>query len=129
MPAALVTQFIGAIERNELDHALTLLAPDCEYDNVPIGKVVGPDAVRATLAPFLERYQEVQWLVHHQTSSGDLGHGVVLNERTDRFRTGDTWVELPVAGVFVVRDGRIALWRDYFDRDTLFQMLAGPAQG
>ena len=128
MPAALVTQFIGAIERNDLDHALSLLAADCEYDNVPIGKVFGPDAVRATLAPFLERYQEVQWLVHHQTSSGDLGHGVVLNERTDRFRTGDTWAELPVAGVFVVRDGHIALWRDYFDRDTLFQLLSEPVE-
>ena len=71
-------------------------------------------------------FQEVQWVVHHQTSSGDLTHGVVLNERSDRFRTGDTWVELPVAGVFVVRDGRIALWRDYFDRDTLMQLLAQP---
>ena len=46
-----------------------------------------------------------------------------MNERLDRFRTGDTWVELPVAGVFVVRHGKIALWRDYFDRDTLLQML------
>ncbi len=126
MPAALVSQFIDAIERNDLDHALTFLADDCEYDNVPIGKVVGPEAVRSMLVPFLDRYQEVQWVVHHQTSSGDLTHGVVLNERSDRFRTGDTWVELPVAGVFVVRDGRIALWRDYFDRDTLMQLLAQP---
>jgi limonene-1,2-epoxide hydrolase len=126
MPAALVSQFIDAIERNDLDHALTFLAEDCEYDNVPIGKVVGPEAVRSMLVPFLDRYQEVQWVVHHQTSSGDLTHGVVLNERSDRFRTGDTWVELPVAGVFVVRDGRIALWRDYFDRDTLMQLLAQP---
>jgi limonene-1,2-epoxide hydrolase len=126
MPAALVSQFIDAIERNDLDHALTFLAEDCEYDNVPIGKVVGPEAVRSMLVPFLDRYQEVQWVVHHQTSSGDLTHGVVLNERSDRFRTGDTWVELPVAGVFVVRDSRIALWRDYFDRDTLMQLLAQP---
>lgn len=126
MPAALVSQFIGAIERNDPDHALTLLADDCEYDNVPIGKVIGPDAVRSMLVPFLDRYQEVQWVIHHQTSSGDLTHGVVLNERSDRFRAGDTWVELPVAGVFIVRDGRIALWRDYFDRDTLLQLLAGP---
>ena len=126
MPAALVTNFITAIERGDLAHAITLLSDDCEYDNVPIGKVVGPEAVRSMLVPFLDRYQEVQWVVHHQTSSGDLTHGVVLNERSDRFRTGDTWVELPVAGVFVVRDGRIALWRDYFDRDTLMQLLAQP---
>jgi len=49
---------------------------------------------------------------------------VVLNERSDRFRSGDRWFELPVAGVFVVRDGRIQLWRDYFDRDTLMAVFA-----
>ena len=34
-------------------------------------------------------------------------------------------VELPVAGLFVVRDGRIALWRDYFDMTTFSKALAG----
>jgi limonene-1,2-epoxide hydrolase len=33
-------------------------------------------------------------------------------------------LELPVAGLFVVRHGQISLWRDYFDRDSLLQQLA-----
>ena len=123
MPAALVTKFISAIERGELSQAVAMLTDDCEYDNVPMGKVVGPEAVGNMLSPFLDRYDRVEWVVHHQVSSGNLDHGVVMNERLDRFRTGDTWVELPVAGVFVVRHGKIALSRDYFDRDTLLQML------
>ena len=129
MPAALVTNFITAIERGDLAHAITLLSDDCEYDNVPMGKVFGAVAVNDTLAPFLARYDRVEWIVHHQVSSGNLDHGVVMNERADRFRTGETWIEMPVAGLFLVRHGKIALWRDYFDRDTLFQMLAGPTQG
>jgi limonene-1,2-epoxide hydrolase len=124
MPAALVTKFISAIERGELPHALALLSDDCEYDNVPLGKVVGPVAVNDALAPFLDRYDRVEWVVHHQVSSGNLDHGVVMNERLDRFRSGEKWVELPVAGVFLVRHGKIAVWRDYFDRDTLLQLLA-----
>lgn len=125
MPAALVTSFIAAIERGDLDHALSHLTDDCEYDNVPIGKVVGREAVRGTLAPFLSLYEEVQWTIHHQVASGSLDHGVVMNERSDRFRAGEVWVELPVAGVFLVRHGQIQLWRDYFDRDTLMRLLAG----
>lgn len=123
MPGALVTDFIRSIERGELETALGLLSDSCEYDNVPMGKVFGRDAVRNTLAPFLAGYNEVEWVVHHQVASGGHTNGVVLNERLDRFRKGDTWLELPVAGVFVVESGQITLWRDYFDRDTLLKLL------
>ena len=42
----------------------------------------------------------------------------------DRFRFGDKRVELPCAGVFEIRDGKIAVWRDYFDLAT-WQRQAG----
>ena len=119
-PGDVVAEFIAAVERTDLDAALALLTDDIEYDNVPFGPVHGRDAVRATLGPFLERFDEVQWVVHQQATDGD----VVLNARTDRFRAGDRWLELPVAGVWQVRDGRICVWRDYFDRDTLMAMFA-----
>ena len=38
-----------------------------------------------------------------------------MNERLDRFCTRDRWIEIPVAGLFVLRDGTISLRRDYFD--------------
>jgi limonene-1,2-epoxide hydrolase len=44
-------------------------------------------------------------------ASGD----VVMNERVDRFLIRGTWLEIPLMGVFVLRDGLIAEWRDYFD--------------
>jgi limonene-1,2-epoxide hydrolase len=124
MPAALVTEFITSIENGRLDHAVSLLSERCEYDNVPMGKVVGRDSVRDSLGPFLARYDRVEWVVHHQVASGDREHGVVMNERLDRFGKGDTWLEMPVAGLFVVEHGEITLWRDYFDRDTLVQQMA-----
>jgi limonene-1,2-epoxide hydrolase len=64
---------------------------------------------------------EVQFVVHRQTVTGDT----VMNERTDRFRVGEKWMDLPVMGVFVVGDdGLISLWRDYFDVQTLNEQLA-----
>jgi limonene-1,2-epoxide hydrolase len=123
-PGDLVSDFIRAIERLDLEHAMSMLSDDCRYDNVPMGEVTGPDSVRATLGPFLSNYDAVDWVVRHQVEHGSLDDGVVMNERIDRFRKGDEWLELPVAGVFEVRDGRISLWRDFFDRDTLFRLLS-----
>jgi limonene-1,2-epoxide hydrolase len=117
----LVRSFIADLERADLDAALARVTDDVEYDNVPMSKVFGRDGVRTTLAPFLAQCSEIEWVIHHQAATGD----VVMNERTDRFRIGDRWVELGVAGLFVVRDGRIALWRDYFDLATFRSAMAG----
>jgi limonene-1,2-epoxide hydrolase len=66
---------------------------------------------------------ESEWVVHRELANDTT----VMNERTDRFHVGDRWLELPVAGVFQIRDGQIVLWRDYFDLDTIMKQMAPPA--
>jgi limonene-1,2-epoxide hydrolase len=34
------------------------------------------------------------------------------------------WLDLPVMGVFEVKDGKIAAWRDYFDAQMFEKQLA-----
>ena len=109
-----VDTFIAAICRKDLDTALELLADDVEYDNVPMSKILGRSAVGDVLRPFVAGCTALEWVVHHQVGEGE----VVMNERLDRFEMGGRWIEIAVAGLFVVRDGRISLWRDYFDRAT-----------
>jgi len=128
-PGEIVSTFVRRLESGLLTEALELLAPDCVYDNVPFGPIQGPEAVRATLAPFLAAFDTVEWRVAHQLESGSLASGTVLHERLDRFGAtapdGATeWLELAVAGVFEVRDHRISLWRDYFDRAPLLDWMA-----
>lgn len=61
------------------------------------------------------------WPVLSQLESGRR----VANERIDRFRIGEGWLELPVAGFFEVDDdGLITLWRDYFDLATYTNEMA-----
>ncbi len=122
--AGVVTAFIATIEMFDLEGALAFLADDVVYDNVPMGKVVGVDRVRATLGPFVGRFDEIDWPVSRIAASGTAESATVFTERVDRFRSGTTWLELPVAGVFEVRDGRITLWRDYFDLATFTTALA-----
>lgn len=126
-PDQIVTEFIGACTRNDMDAACAYLADDVVYDNVPIGAMTGPAAVASTLGPFNATFDEIDWVIHHQVATGTAAEGVVLNERADRFRRGDTWVQLDVAGVFEIRDGRITLWRDYFDIAAFQRAFAPPS--
>ena len=103
---------------------MDMVSDDCEYDNVPITKVFGKDAMIAILSEFMAEATKIEWLIHHQVSSGDMEHGVVMNERTDRFEMDGRWIELYIAGLFVVSEGKIALWRDYFDRESFTKALA-----
>jgi len=120
-PEETVNEFIRRVVAVDLDGACELVSDDLEYDNVPIGKNHGPEALKTFLAAMVAGIDEVQFVIHRQIASG----GLVMNERSDRFRLGDAWIDLPVAGVFEVDDtGRITLWRDYFDMATFNDQLA-----
>ena len=123
-PGDFVTKFIENIEQSHFTAAMEMVADDCEYDNVPITKVFGREAIVNILSGFLASATKVEWLVHHQVSNGDMEHGVVMNERTDRFEIDGRWVEFDIAGLFVISNGKIALWRDYFDKEAFTKALA-----
>jgi len=116
-----VHAFIAAIEAKDLDTALTLVTDDIEYDNVPMPTANGVDEVRAFLGPFIDGASKIEWVIHREAAVGNI----VMNERTDRFLLGERWIEIPVAGVWELRDGKIALWRDYFDMGQFNAQMAG----
>ncbi len=115
----IVSQFIHALERKEIDTALALVADDIEYHNIPMDKVNGVGAVREFLEGFLAGSEGLEWVIHHQLADGDL----VMNERTDKFKMNGRWLELPVVGVFELKDGKIASWRDYFDLQMFMSQM------
>ncbi|MEY4136761.1 MAG: hypothetical protein RL205_889 [Actinomycetota bacterium] len=114
-PGELVTALVRACEARDLDRACSLVTDDIEYDNVPMGKVYGPEGVRKVLsAGVTQEATDIEWRVLEQIEQGDT----VMNERVDCFLVDGTWIEIPIAALFKVRDGKICLWRDYFDLDT-----------
>jgi len=114
-----VDKFIKAFEQLDYDAACALIADDCTYTNMPagMGTVTGPAGVRAVLEPFFLPTLENEFKVIRSIADGRT----VIIERLDRHRLADKWVELPVVGVFEVSDGKITLWRDYFDLATLMK--------
>ena len=113
-PTEVVQAFLDAFVALDLDTALTYIADDCEYTNIPMGTVRGPAGVRAVLEPFAAPIHENDFVILRKAAAGP----VVFMERLDRHRLDHGWRELPVNSVFEVRDGRITVWRDYFDLGT-----------
>jgi limonene-1,2-epoxide hydrolase len=111
-PSETVDQFIKLVTGGDLDGALELVTDDVEYDNVPMGKNIGPQAMKDFLGAMEGGVEQTEFVIHRSAATGN----VVMNERSDRFLVKGTWHELPVCGVFeVTDDGKIRLWRDYFD--------------
>jgi limonene-1,2-epoxide hydrolase len=106
-----VRDFCAAWSRKSIDELLGFFAPDAVYHNMPMQPVQGAEAIRAVFEQFVAPADAVQFELLHLAASGDVVH----TERVDRFRFGDKTVALPVAGVFEIRAGKIAAWRDYFD--------------
>jgi limonene-1,2-epoxide hydrolase len=120
-PAQIVQSFLEQMEAKSFADAVRLIGPDCLYTNMPMGTVKGPDGVLATLEPFFAAIEQNAFQILRLAEAGE----VVFVERLDRHRSAHGWWELPVTGVFEVRDGLIRVWREYFDLATMQKGMAG----
>ena len=121
---AVVLSFLKALEAHDVDLALTYLAPEVEYQNMPLPALRGPAGVARFLRPALKMTHSFEASIKHIAANG----AVVLTERTDSFMVGPVRVPFPICGTFRVQDGQIVSWRDTFDWTTLVvnTLLAGP---
>lgn len=113
-PTEVVSAFLDAFAAMDFDRALAHVADTCEYTNIPLGSVHGPEGIRAVLTPFFAPIHENEFIILRRAAAGPI----VFAERLDRHRLDHGWRELPVNSVFEVHDGLITVWRDYFDAGT-----------
>lgn len=116
-----VRDFCDAWSRRDIDELVGFFAADGVYHNMPIQPAQGHDAIRGVMQMFVPMSQAIEFELRNVASDGD----VVFAERVDRFRMGESTVEIPVAGVFEIRDGKISAWRDYFDMTTFTNQMPG----
>jgi limonene-1,2-epoxide hydrolase len=120
----LIDRFVGAWKRLALDEIMSCFTDDAVYVNIPMDPPNrGKEMIRKTIEGFLGMAQAIEFVVHH--TAENPATGVVMNERTDRFRVNDRWIEARVMGVFEIRGGSIAAWRDYFDLAEFQSQMAG----
>ena len=108
---ALVREFCAAWSKLDPDVLADYFTEDAVYHNIPLQPLSGRDAIREFIAGFLAGAGSAEFRIGHLLAAGD----VVMNERVDAFRMGGREIAIPVVGIFEIRDGKIAAWRDYFD--------------
>lgn len=117
-----VLDFLAAWPRGDIEELMAFFAPDAVYHNIPVPPVRGAAAIREAFLAFARLMDSIEIENLHVAASGD----VVFTERIDRFRNKTVTLDLPVAGVFEVRDGKIVAHRDYFDYQTWLRATGIP---
>ncbi len=108
----IVLDFLAAWPRADVDELMSYFAPDAVYHNVPVAPIQGADRIRAIFEGFLGLMSRIDLDVVNSAAKGN----VVFAERIDRFhmKNGKKF-DLPVNGVFELRDGKIVRFSDYFN--------------
>jgi limonene-1,2-epoxide hydrolase len=116
---ALIGNFIDACVRANPQEFANCFTEDATWWNAPSKAVEGREAIRETFCRGAERMAALSWEVLHIPADGDI----VMVERVDNFLTGETRVSVPCVGVFELRGGKIAAWRDYWDLERFERQL------
>ncbi|MGH9510585.1 MAG: nuclear transport factor 2 family protein [Terriglobales bacterium] len=108
---ALIRRFIEVCVRADPEEFGNYFTEDAVWWNSPWQPVKGRDAIQDTLRRGAERMNALPWEIRHIVADGEI----VMTERVDNFLVGETRVSVPCMGIFELRDGKIAAWRDYWD--------------
>jgi limonene-1,2-epoxide hydrolase len=116
-----VEAFLTALANEDFETAGAALADDLVYQNVGLPTIYGRNKTMQLFRGMQGRVGfEVK--IHRIAADG----AAVLTERTDALIIGPLRLQFWVCGVFEVHNGRITLWRDYFD---FYDMLKATVRG
>ncbi|MGE2727886.1 limonene-1,2-epoxide hydrolase family protein [Mycolicibacterium vaccae] len=108
--ADIVQSFLFALADTDFDTFESLAAPELLWQNVGLPSLRGRDRIVKLMRRSAGR-MGFAVKFHSIAVEGDT----VLTERTDAIIFGPVRLQFWVCGRFELRDGRITLWRDYFD--------------
>jgi len=109
-----VRDFCAAWLRRDLDEILSYVTDDMIYHNIPVPVIEGRENVAMVFKTFLELMSRVDLEITNVMVDGNK----VFAERIDRMTAVTGHTDLPVGGYFEIRDGKIAVMREYFNLAT-----------
>ncbi len=120
----IVEAFWQALYARDFERIASFFAEDGHYEDVPAPDpgATGPENVVKRLKIGLEPIDRYEHALQRMVAEGDTV--VTEHAETWHWHTGES-VTLPFVSIHVLADGKIALWRDYWDLQTL--LGAAPA--
>ena len=110
----IIKDFIAAWSNLDSNELVDYFSEDGIYYNMPTQPVQGKEQLKQLIGNFISSWTKTNWDTLNIIGEGD----VVIAERLDRTEVGDIKVDLPCCGVFEMEEGKIKVWRDYFDMGT-----------
>ena len=114
-----IRDFIISWSNLDADELVEYFTDDGVYHNMPMEPVAGKENIRQFINGFIQSWTNTTWDILSITSKGDI----VIAERLDRTIAGEKKVNLPCVGVFEMENGKIKIWRDYFDIKTYSEAM------
>ena len=108
---ALIRSFLEACVRADPNEFAGYFTEDAVWWNSPWAAIEGRDAIREVLRRGAEKMTALPWEILHIVAAAD----VVMTERIDHFLFEGRRIRVPCMGIFELREGKIAAWRDYWD--------------
>jgi limonene-1,2-epoxide hydrolase len=118
-----VQEFCDLMVQRDAELLRPYLDDSVVYQNAGMIAASGIEDVIANVAGQLAMFPDsYEYKTINIAAEGD----VVMNERQDMVKGPDGTVHaLPVMGTFVVRDGKIVRWTDYWDSGLITKMMTG----
>ena len=115
--------FCDLMAQRDVEALRPLLADDVVYQNTGMAAASGLGSVLESLAAQFAMFPDsYEYRTMNAVAEGDI----VMNERIDMIKGPDGIVHgLPVMGTFIVRNGKIARWTDYWDSALIVKMVSG----
>lgn len=110
----IIREFVESWSSLDARRLTDYFAPNGSYHNMPMEPVIGHENIHSFIERFLTTWTATDWEIRNLIAAGD----VVIVERIDKTETTEGNVDLPCVGVFEMEDGKIRVWRDYFDMAT-----------
>ncbi|ANZ37773.1 hypothetical protein BBK82_18615 [Lentzea guizhouensis] len=110
-PSEVVLALLRATETLDEAAVVRHMGEKVVWRNMPFPAARGKKTVERHLGLMNRAVTGVEVRVHHIAATGN----VVLTQRTDVIRRGGFEAAFWVCGTFVVKDGKVVLWRDHYD--------------
>jgi limonene-1,2-epoxide hydrolase len=113
---ATALEMIDAWNRIDIDAIIDLFAEDGQMLLMMEDRgTVGRDALRRRIGKLCQAMTEISI----EVKTAGVIDGRVFLERVDSFVLNGRTGSMPVVGILEIEDGRVQVWREYYDHATL----------
>ena len=120
---SLIRRFVAVCVRANPDEFADYFTEDATWWNAPWQPIRGVQDIKEAFRRGAGKMKALPWEIRNIVADRDL----VMTERVDHFIVGEKTVSVPCMGVFELRDGKIAAWRDYWDLRQFEAQVQGSA--